>query len=323
LAEIDSRFNVITGAVDDRTEEERNPMSSRYIHKSRYSPVYSYLSENVYVQDFHNDYPKFPINEEYYKILKEAGVPERLTMHFCNLLVRDPLVVFSKKIYIEDPNDKSHFENFNSTNWNSLRFKPPRIEDGDTCFKVEVRPCDLQITPFENLSIIHLIIIISRIIINYDSNFIIPISKVDENMERAGKINCIEEQKFWWRVNGIHKNKKNDVSKFAWLAPHEEVDQNYLDKEADAKNVKELSIKEILLGSIEHDYPGVLSLCYEYLSEFFQENNEEKEKILKSFKHTELKAKGEVWTDAKYIRNFVLNHPKYAKDSIVTDVILH
>jgi hypothetical protein len=29
---------------------------------------------------------------------------------------------------------------------------------------------------------------------------------------------------------------------------------------------------------------------------------------------------GELMTDAKYIREFVLNHPKYQKDSIVTKV---
>ena len=35
----------------------------------------------------------------------------------------------------------------------------------------------------------------------------------------------------------------------------------------------------------------------------------------------EKRAKGEIWTDAKYIRNFVLNHEKYKKDSIVSDEI--
>ena len=38
-------------------------------------------------------------------------------------------------------------------------------------------------------------------------------------------------------------------------------------------------------------------------------------------KYIELRSKGEIWTDAKYIRNFVLNHKAYKKDSIVTDEI--
>lgn len=65
----DTRFDVISQSVDDRTEDERNVNSSKYIYKSRYSLAYSYISETKIIQEFHNDYPKFPINEEYYKIL--------------------------------------------------------------------------------------------------------------------------------------------------------------------------------------------------------------------------------------------------------------
>ena len=32
---------------------------------------------------------------------------------------------------------------------------------------------------------------------------------------------------------------------------------------------------------------------------------------------------GELITDAQYIRKFVYNHPKYNKDSIVSDVIIY
>lgn len=35
----------------------------------------------------------------------------------------------------------------------------------------------------------------------------------------------------------------------------------------------------------------------------------------------EKRTKGELWTDAKYIRHFVNNHPKYNKDSIITEDI--
>ena len=35
----------------------------------------------------------------------------------------------------------------------------------------------------------------------------------------------------------------------------------------------------------------------------------------------ERKTKGELWTDAKYIRKFVNDHPKYNKDSIITEEI--
>ena len=98
LTDYDNRFSIISQAVDDRTDEEKDPNSSKYIYKSRYSPAYSYISENIYIQDYHNDYPKMPINKEYLEKMLECGVPKRLSEHFCNLLVRDPLVYFLKKL---------------------------------------------------------------------------------------------------------------------------------------------------------------------------------------------------------------------------------
>ena len=69
----DVRFDVISQSVDDRTTEEQDPKSGKYIYKSRFGPSYSYISESKIIQEFHNDYPKFPINEEYYKTLISEG----------------------------------------------------------------------------------------------------------------------------------------------------------------------------------------------------------------------------------------------------------
>lgn len=65
----DVRFDVISQSVDDRTAEEKDPKSKIFINKSRFGPAYTYLSETAIVQEHHNDGPKFPINEEYLKIL--------------------------------------------------------------------------------------------------------------------------------------------------------------------------------------------------------------------------------------------------------------
>ena len=264
LSGYDNRFDVISQSVDDRTEEERDVNSARYICKSRYSPVYSYISEHAYVQDFHNDYPKFPINEAYLKTMLDSGISKRLSEHFCNLLVRDPLVIFEDKIEITEKSDRSHFDNFNSTNWNSLRFKPPRVEDNDTCFKIEVRPCDLQLTPFENSAIICLIISLYASLFNFDANFIMPISQVDKNFERAYQCDAINTQKFYLRVNGINKSFKNINSNLIerkFLAHSDNLPDYLKNKEDDVKNIKELSIKEIFFGSEEYDYPGIIKLC--------------------------------------------------------------
>ena len=302
LANFDNRFLSICESVDDRTKEERNPNSEKYIYKSRYSPAYSYIGESKFCKDFYNDYPKFPINKDYYEELVKNDISPKLATHFCNLLVRDPLVIFSEKIKITDEHDMSHFENLNTTNWNSLRFKLPRPSDGDSCFKIEVRSPELQITPFENSSLMEFILLVylSNCYNSGNINYIIPITMVDENFNRAYKINSVTEQKYYWRIK------------------HEGVDYENLNLEDDIKNnIKELTIYEILTGKKEYGYKGVFDDIIKFI-----DTNYNGCCVLKNvLKYIELRSKGEIWTDAKYIRNFVLNHKAYKKDSIVTDEI--
>jgi glutamate--cysteine ligase catalytic subunit len=292
LSQNDNRFDVISQAVDDRTDEEKNPQSSSYKYKSRYSPAYSYISEHLFVQDYLNNYPRFPINTNYLKKFHESGIPNRLSEHFCNLLTRDPLVIFDKNLDSTNIKDISHFENFNSTNWNSLRFKLPKIEDGDSLFKIEFRPCELQLTPFENSSIIAFLISIYSSIFKFDVNFILPITFVDENFKRASKMDAIVSQKFFWRINGIDRSfrrnfevlKKNDFLGSNDVLP-------LLTLEEDIVNIKELSMKEILLGSEEYNYPGVLKMCYNQIEDDFIDSDDKKY-LLRYFKLIERRVTG-------------------------------
>ena len=301
LSDYDNRLLIISKSIDDRTDEERNPKSEKYIYKSRYSSVYSYIGN---VNNYYNDYPKFPINEEYYKQFIDSGISENLATHFCNLLVRDPLVVFDKKINITDKKDMSHFENINSSNWNSLRFKLPRPADHDFSYKIEFRTCDVQLTPFENTSIINLIINLYNIIIKNKTNFIIPITKVDENFENAYLNDAINTKKFWWRVNCFNNSNDNN--------------DNFDYVEDEKKNIKLLTINEIFNGKKEYNYPGLLNVIKDEIN---NNNLDKKNELLKFIDYLEKKTKGEIWTDAKYIRNYIKNHPKYNKDSIVTEEI--
>ena len=307
LCEYDNRWLIISKSVDDRTEEERNPLSEKFIYKSRYSPVYSYIGN---VNKYFNNYPKFPINEKYYKQFTNEGISENLATHFCNLLVRDPLVIFDKKINITDKNDMTHFENINSSNWNSLRFKLPRPADHDFSYKIEIRTCDLQITPFENTSIIHLIINLYQIIMKNKCNFIIPITKVDENYENGYHIDAINSKKFWWRINCFDPSSIDNMNNDSF---------NYVEDEQ--KNIKLLTINEIFNGAKEHNYPGILNVIKEDVLNNNKMDNNKKEELFKFIEFLEKRTKGEIWTDAKYIRHFIDNHPKYNKDSIISEEI--
>lgn len=61
LADVDCRWNVIAGSVDDRTLGERGvgPLQpgERLIRKSRYDSIDSYLGGNVFYKDSYNDLP--------------------------------------------------------------------------------------------------------------------------------------------------------------------------------------------------------------------------------------------------------------------------
>ena len=61
------------------------------------------------------------------------------------------------------------------------------------------RPCELQISDFENAAVCCFVVLLTRSILSYKWNLLMPISLVDENMKRAQKRDAVLTQKFWWR----------------------------------------------------------------------------------------------------------------------------
>ena len=99
----------------------------------------------------------------------------------------------------------SHFENLQSTNWNSLRFKNPPTADSDIGWRVEFRPMDIQLTDFENTALTVMVGMIANVINTFDFDFILPISLVDENMKRAHLMDGLTAVKFWWKIPTIEQ----------------------------------------------------------------------------------------------------------------------
>jgi len=191
-----------------------------------------------------------------------------------------------------DAKDRSHFENFNSTNWNSLRFKPPKIEDNDNCFKVEIRPCELQLTPFENCAMMTLCLIYSQMVMRNDVNFIIPITQVDENFERAHNFNAFEKEKFYFRVDGLKNyEKESKLVELNFASYGNEVVKEYFEKESNLSCVKELTLKEIFCGSKEFGFKGLFSAMYNFV-EVNIKNPEVKGVINKHLRFIEERVKG-------------------------------
>ena len=62
-------------------------------------------------------------------------------------------------------------------------------------------------------------------------------------------------------------------------------------KEEDSLSIKELTIEEILLGSEEHNYPGLLKLCDKTLEKLY-ENEDVKKRMKRSLDFIAKRARG-------------------------------
>ena len=81
-----------------------------------------------------------------------------------------------------------------------MRFKPPP-PNSDIGWRVEFRPCELQISDYENAAVACFVVLLTRVILSYGYNLLVPISKIDENMKRAQKMDAIVKEKFFFRTN--------------------------------------------------------------------------------------------------------------------------
>ncbi|KAK7930773.1 hypothetical protein WMY93_007168 [Mugilogobius chulae] len=137
-------------------------------------------------------------------------------------------------------------KNIQSTNWQSMRFKPPP-PNSEIGWRVEFRPMEVQLTDFENAAYVVFVVLLTRVILSYKLDFLIPLSKEGVFQGLIPILNCYLE------------NMEVDVDTRCTIL-------NYL-------------------------------------------------KLIKK------RASGELMTMAKWMREFVANHPQYKQDSVITDKI--
>jgi hypothetical protein len=206
LTDRDCRWDVISCSVDDRTLEESGERrelkeSQRRIPKSRYDSISCYLSRHG---QKYNDIP-LVIDENYYEHMIANKVDPAVARHIAHLFIRDPITLYKEKLEQSDQ-ELDHFENIQSTNWQTMRFKPPPAVDSPIGWRVEFRPLEAQTTDFENAAFVVFITLLSRVILAYKLNFLMPLSLVDENMIEAQKRDAIRDSKFWFRADITHRS---------------------------------------------------------------------------------------------------------------------
>jgi len=156
---------------------------------------------------------------------------------------------------------------------------------------------EIQLTDFENAAFTVFFILLTRVITAFNLFLVIPLSKVDDNMERAHCRNAAKEQKFWFRAK-VDKESHNEMS------------------------AVEMTMTEIMMGNGSLDSPGLLPLCFAYL-EFIQCDPESFRQIRKYLNFIKERATGHLLTPATWMRHFVQAHPEYKQDSVVTQSIAY
>ncbi|NP_001092146.1 glutamate-cysteine ligase, catalytic subunit L homeolog isoform X1 [Xenopus laevis] len=308
VSDIDCRWGVISASVDDRTKEERGlePLkNNKYrISKSRYDSIDSYLSK---CGEKYNDI-ELTIDKEIYTQLITEGIDHLLAQHIAHLFIRDPLTLFEENIHLDDANESDHFENIQSTNWQTMRFKPPP-PNSDIGWRVEFRPVEVQLTDFENSAYVVFVVLLTRVILSYKLDFLIPLSKVDENMKMAQKRDAVRQGMFYFR---------KDISK-AGIAVVDGCCSTQNGMESDPEECTLMSIDTIINGK-EGVFPGLIPILNSYL-ENMEVDVDTRCTILNYLKLIKKRASGELMTCARWMREFVTSHPEYKKDSVITDKI--
>ncbi|KAB7503124.1 Glutamate--cysteine ligase [Armadillidium nasatum] len=304
LTDVDCRWDIISGSVDCRNAEERglSPLkeSKFVIPKSRYSSVDMYLSD---CGARYND-TEVVYDEKIYQKLLENDIDDLLAKHIAHLFIRDSISLFSEKVHQDDEKELDHFEVIlidsisNSYNDSPKNLVYPHIFPplhSGIGWRVEFRPCEVQITDFENAAFCVFIVLLTRAILTFKLNMLIPISKVDENMMKSQKRNAVLEEKFWFRKDIFSRDCEESL-------PFEK-----------------MTINEIINGKGD-DFVGLVPLVKQYLVSLDCDADTACT-IHQYLKLISLRATGSAMTTATWIRNFIMNHPEY-NDEVSYDLLV-
>ncbi|TGZ73362.1 hypothetical protein CRM22_001563 [Opisthorchis felineus] len=350
LLDTDCRWGIISASVDDRTEEERGlkPLEKNrfVIPKSRYDSISSYLS---LMGQAYNDIP-LVYDQEFYETLMAEGVDDALAKHVAHLFIREPVSLFEEQL-VEKENSVEHFENIQSTNWQSMRFKPPP-PDTSIGWRVEFRPMELQLTDFENAAFVSFLLLLSRTILRLKLNLLIPISKVDENMKTAVKRDAVRNGLFYFRHGHMITT---DGSPIEWAMtcarfrrgrsysvgqPDDSPESGVDDSDGRCvSNTRKKACQEINTNTVNFDpeqtytamtvdqimngcdtFPGLIPLVRHYVHVIGGEPSV----VCLVHQYLNLlqrRASGELMTTAAWMRSRIRAHPDYKFDSYVSQSI--
>lgn len=237
-----------------------------------------------------------------------------------------------------------------------MRFKPPPPNAPEIGWRVEFRPMEVQVTDFENAALVVFIILLSRLILSFNLNLLIPISKVEDNMKIAQERDALLKKNFWFRTNITLP--KHVVRHFARCKPRCIYTRSlskklspskvHVDSDPESPSVSDsdsppsftsssgattqplvfqcglMSINDIINGTRKEDgsvdFPGLVPLLHFYMDSM-EVNVNTRCRLNAYLRFISDRASGESPTLAHIMRNYIKQHPSYRHDSVVSDEI--
>jgi len=198
-----------------------------------------------------------------------------------------------------------------------MRFKPPPAHDSAIGWRVEFRPMDIQLTDFENCCLIVLMGLIVNCLNHFNLNSIIPITLADENMRRAHKRDAIINEKFWFNASFI----QDENCTFSYLEKTDFLSSAPSEDKKKPPKYEEFYIYEILNGKEDSDFKGLMPVIRAFMKKqkYSIENRLEIEHCL-SFLLA--RAKGDVPTGAKFLRDYIQQSPFYMQNSKLSPCLI-
>jgi glutamate--cysteine ligase catalytic subunit len=205
---------------------------------------------------------------------------------------------------------------------------------------------EMQLTDFENAAFSVFTVLLQRVILTFDLNLYIPISKVDANMQRAHSRNAAAKGKFFFRRHLAPLEEGDDgygvkyASMFSKVILNGEIAANDGDIAVDENGVsfrrrtapaatgsdeenafEEMTMAEIMCGKGDY-FPGLIPLVRVYLDHIGADSIT-MNRLSTYLDFIEKRATGELVTPATWIRNYIRSHEDYKGDSVVSDKIAH
>ena len=149
-------------------------MKPNAIPKSRYDSVDMFINPDP-AYDRYNDI-KVLYDQESYDTLIANDIDPMLAKHIAHLFIRDALVSYDDYDSKSDTETSEHFENIQSSNWQSVRWKPPTIHMdamgfgmGSCCLQVTFQAEGLQESRllYDQLVVIAPLVVEDEIVILY------------------------------------------------------------------------------------------------------------------------------------------------------------